>query len=59
MEVSEVVETLWPLPLLLSVSVQAGGQTQTDRRWLTTTEVTKVSTELTDVSEVDCRRQES
>ena len=53
-----VVEMLWPLPLLLSVSVEAGWRRQTVRRWLTATEVTEVSTELTDVPEVDCRRRQ-
>ena len=54
-----LMETLQPLPLLLSVSAEAGRRRQTDWRWLLATEVTEVSTELTDVSEVDCRRQES
>ena len=51
-----VVEILWPLPLLLSVSAETGWRRQTDWRGLTATEVTEVSTELTDASEVDCRR---
>ena len=33
-----VVETLWPLPLLLSVSVEAGWRRQTDWRWLAATD---------------------
>ena len=53
-----MVEMLCLLPLLLSVSVEAGRRRQTDRRWLVTaTEVTEVSTELMDVSEVDRRRR--
>ena len=45
------VERLWPLPLLLSVSAEAGRRRQTDWRWLLATEVTEVSTELTDGGE--------
>ena len=54
-----VVETLWPLPLLLSVSVEAGWWRQTVWRWLMATEVTEVSKKLTDASQVDCRRRHS
>ena len=43
-----MVKMLWPLPLLLSVSVEAGWRRQTVRRWLMATEVTEVSTKLSD-----------
>ena len=43
-----VVETLWPLPLLLSVSVEADWWRQTDRTWLTAPDVTEVSTDRGD-----------
>ena len=47
-EVTEValVEMLWPLPLLLSVSGEAGLRRQTVRRWLMA--MTEVSLELSD-----------
>ena len=53
MEVTEptgvmVVDMLWPLLLLLSVSVEAGWRRQTVRMWLTAMEVTEVSTKLSD-----------
>ena len=53
-----VMETLRPLPLLLSVSVKAGRRRQTDWRWLTATELTEVSTELTVASEVDTQTRQ-
>ena len=43
-----VVETLWPLPLLLSVSVEADWWRQTGQTWLTAPEVTEVSTDRAD-----------
>ena len=43
-----VVETFRPLPLLLSVLVEADWWRQTDRTWLTAPDVTEVSTDRAD-----------